>query len=184
MASRFRRATPDDAPAIAGVYVETWRTTYAGSVPDKVLLEMSPEIQAVRWARAINRAIKKKGAEIIVVAEDRAEGVIGVGSCGPNRQRRSNFAGEVYTLYVHPDFQEQGNGRGLLLRLFEELSGAGLNSAVIWVLAANPSRYFYEAMGGRREGERVERLWGADLKETGYGWPDLTKAIEALGDSP
>ena len=65
--------------------------------------------------------------------------------------------------------------------LREELSGAGLDSAVIWVLAANPSRYFYEAMGGRREGERVERLWGADLKETGYGWPDLTKAIEALG---
>ena len=130
------------------------------------------------------RAIEKKGPEIIVVAEDRTGGVIGVGSCGPNRQRRSGFAGEVYTLYVHPDFQEQGNGRGLLLRLFEELSGAGLDSAVIWVLAANPSRYFYEAMGGRREGERVERLWGADLKETGYGWPDLTKAIEALGDSP
>jgi len=180
MASRFRRAHPDDAPAIAGVYVETWRTTYAGSVPDKVLLEMSPEIQAVRWTRAI----KRRGPEIIVVAEDRTGGIIGVGSCGPNRHRRSNFAGEVYTLYVHPDFQEQGNGRGLLLRLFEELSGAGLDSAVIWVLAANPSRYFYEAMGGRREGERVERLWGADLKETGYGWPDLTKAIEALGDSP
>ncbi len=184
MASRFRRARPDDAPAIAGVYVETWRTTYAGSVPDKVLVEMSPEIQAARWAKAINRAAEKKGPEIIVVAEDRTEGVIGVGSCGPNRQRRSGFAGEVYTLYVHPDFQEQGNGRGLLLRLFEELSGAGLDSAVIWVLATNPSRYFYEAMGGRREGERVERLWGADLKETGYGWPNLTKAIEALDDSP
>ena len=126
MASRFRRANPDDAPAIAGVYVETWRTTYAGSVPDKVLLEMSPEIQAVRWTRAI----EKKGPEIIVVAEDRNGGVIGVGSCGPNRQRRSSFAGEVYTLYVHPDFQEQGNGRGLLLRLFEELMGAGHNSAV------------------------------------------------------
>ncbi|MDE0537493.1 MAG: GNAT family N-acetyltransferase [Rhodospirillales bacterium] len=184
MASRFRRAHPDDAPAIAHAYVEAWRDTYPGLVPDEALLNKSPEIQAVRWARVIDRAIEKKSPEIVVVAEDRTQGVIGVGTCGPNRQRRSGFAGEVYALYIHPDFQEQGNGRGLLLRLFEELSGAGLDSVVVWVLAANPSRYFYEAMGGRREFERVERLWGADLKETGYGWPDLTKAIEALGDSP
>jgi hypothetical protein len=41
------------------------------------------------------------------------------------------------------------------------------------VLADNPARFFYEAMGGRRIRERDERLWGVDLHEAAYGWRDL-----------
>ena len=44
---------------------------------------------------------------------------------------------------------------------------------MIWVLADNPARFFYERMGGRRVGERDERLWGALLHEIGYGWSSL-----------
>jgi hypothetical protein len=45
------------------------------------------------------------------------------------------------------------------------------------VLAQNPSRFFYEAMGGRRVGERMESLWGLELPEIAYGWPDLADAL-------
>jgi len=179
----MRRATTDDAPAIARVYVDTWRITYAGSLPDKVLLEMSPDIQAARWARAIER-----GREIVDVAEDETldvgGSVIGVGSGGPNRQRGSSFAGEVYTLYVATDHQNQGIGKRLLRRLFEDLSAAGYNSAVIWVLADNPSRFFYEAMNGVRLGERTEEIWGTTLREIGYGWPDLSATMADWREKP
>ena len=47
------------------------------------------------------------------------------------------------------------------------------STAVIWVLADNPARFFYERMGGKRAGERDERLWGALLHEIGYGWSEL-----------
>jgi hypothetical protein len=56
--------------------------------------------------------------------------------------------------------------------------GGGSSSAVIWVLAGNPARFFYERMGGRRVAEREEALWNVVLPEAAYGWDDL-KALRA-----
>jgi len=168
----IRAARPADAPAIGRVYVETWRTTYAGMVPDPVLLEMSEEIQGARWAGLIERE-----REMVKVAEDARAGVVGMASGGRAR-RGSGFAAEVFTLYVQPDYQGAGIGRGILANMFRSFHAGGLNSAVIWVLAPNPARFFYEAVGGERVGEREERLWGADLPEIAYGWHDLGAALK------
>ena len=171
--ARIRRAREADTQRIAEIYVETWRTTYAGTLPDRVLIGMSSERQTIYWARAI-----RQGRELIYVAEDDEAGVVAVGSAGPNRARGNRFTGEVYTLYVHPDYQNQGIGQQLLGRLFQELAQHGMNSAVIWVLAPNPSRFFYEAMGGKRVGDRDEELWGTTLKEIAYGWTDIKAALK------
>jgi len=168
----IRQARQSDVPKIAELYVETWRTTYAGTLPDKVLVNMSVERQSVNWARAIQR-----GREIIMVAADAEAGVVGVGSAGPNRDVSSTYAGEVYTLYVLPDFQDGGIGERLLAHLFRALLEQGKGAAVIWVLAPNPSRFFYEAMGGIREGDRDEKLWGTTLKELAYVWQDLGRCL-------
>ena len=169
-----RAAREADAQRIANIYVETWRTTYAGAVPDHVLVNMSNERQAIYWTRAI-----KSGTEIVGVVEDDAAGIVAVGSAGANRTRGGDYAGEVYTLYVQPDFQNQGIGERLLAHLFAEIRAKGMNSAVIWVLAANPSRFFYETMGGKRVGERDETMWGTTLREIAYGWLDLDAALKA-----
>ena len=57
----------------------------------------------------------------------------------------------------------------------------GFSEAIIWVLSANPSRFFYEAMGGTRVGEREERLWGTVVNEIAYGWSDLKLALNNRG---
>jgi GNAT superfamily N-acetyltransferase len=170
---RTRAAREADAQRIADIYIETWRTTYAGSVPDRVLIGMSNERQAIYWTRAI-----KSGGEIVGIAEDDRAGIVAVGSAGANRTRSSQYAGEVYTLYVQPDFQNQGIGEQLLAHLFGGIRDRGMNSAVIWVLAANPSRFFYETMGGKRVGEREEDMWGIKLREIAYGWLDLQAALK------
>jgi L-amino acid N-acyltransferase YncA len=172
MTIRMRAARDEDAQKIADIYIETWRTTYAGALPDRVLIGMSNERQAIYWTRAI-----KSGGEIVGVAEDEDAGIVAVGSAGANRARTSAYEGEVYTLYVQPDFQNQGIGERLLAHLFCEIKARGLRSAVIWVLAANPSRFFYEAMGGKRIGEREEEMWGVKLREIAYGWLDLDAAL-------
>ena len=41
------------------------------------------------------------------------------------------------------------------------------------MLADNPARYFYAAMGGRVVAERSQALWGKPLQQAAYGWPDL-----------
>ncbi len=168
-----RMAAPDDAGGLARVYVETWRTTYAGMVPDKVLLEMSEESQAARWARSIAR-----GDELVMVAEDGGKGIVGMSSGGRARGGHGCQA-EIFTLYVLPDEQGRGVGRALLAGMFAAFLEQSLDSAIIWVLAANPARFFYETTGGQRSVEREERLWGTDLPEVAYIWRDLTGALES-----
>ncbi len=159
--------------AIGRVHVETWRDTYAGVLPDSVLLRMTPEVEGRKWDRAIVEG------DTVVVAETGDGDIVGFGNCGAARPFGLPFAGEVYTLYVLPEWQERGLG-GLLLRaLFDALVSAGYRSAVVWVLEANPSRFFYEAMGGRRVAQRAERLWGVTLPQAAYGWEDLTLACSA-----
>ncbi len=167
---RIRPARPADAEAIAAVHVDAWRSAYAGLIPNAVLVRMSEGAQARDWAHQLSR---RRLTDSILVADLAGHGVIAFGSCGPARRSVLPQAGEIYTLYVQPEHQERGIGRALLLQLFDSLIDRGLNSAVVWVLAQNPARFFYEAMGGRRVGEKKERLWNAMLPQTAYGWDDL-----------
>ncbi len=160
---RVRAARRGDAAAIGALHVECWRDAYAGILPDTVLLRMSAIAEGQKWAHVL------AGGETVLVAKV-GDQLAGFGSCGAARVAVRGYAGEVYTLYVHPDHHGQGIGRQLLYAMFAELKGMGHRSAIIWVLQSNPSRYFYEAMGGRRVADRQERLWGADLPQAAYGW--------------
>jgi hypothetical protein len=43
----------------------------------------------------------------------------------------------------------------------------------VWVLAANPFRKFYEAIGGKVVAEQQIERGGLSFTETAYGWQDL-----------
>jgi GNAT superfamily N-acetyltransferase len=175
--ARIRPAIDSDVEAIAKVYVESWRSTYAGILPNKVLVEMSVERQMVMWARAIRNMNSVRNEKILII-EHSSSGIIGVGSCGFNRDRFDIYNGEVYTLYVHPDHQSKGYGEQLLAGLFDIMISLNYNTALIWVLALNPSRFFYEVMGGKRVSEREEKLWGNVLTEIAYAWGDLSHTLK------
>lgn len=174
---KVRSARADDAAGIARTYVESWRSAYAGILPDKVLVRLSEDRQARQWRQSI---VRPRRGEFTLVAEAVGSGVVGFGSGGPARAALP-YLGEVYTLYLAPDWQGCGLGRRLMQALFSGLAHRGLGSALIWVLEANPSRFFYEAMGGLRAGERTERLWGTELPELAYGWDDVT-VLAPTGD--
>src|SRR5262249_33420964 len=164
---RLRPAKPSDARAIARIHVETWRTTYAGMVPDRALIDMNVDGKARSWRSMLEHP---QAAGSVLVAEQAEDGTIRVASASRSRQTVLPFAGEVQTLYVLPDWQNQGVGRVLLEGCFARLRERGLASAMVWVLADNPARFFYERMGGKRAGERDESLWGTTLHEIAYGW--------------
>ena len=173
---KIRRAAKADAPAIGRVHVETWQSTYAGLLPDDMLVRMSDVRQTVWWSRALGDPREARG---VFVAEDEAMGVVGFGSCGPVRDPPEGLngteqrVGEVYTLYVESDFQNQGLGRRLLDAMFRQLKADGFDTAVLWMLARNPTRFFYEGLGGDRVGQRIDRLGGGEVEEVAYAWRDL-----------
>jgi GNAT superfamily N-acetyltransferase len=177
---RIRRASRHDAAAIGRVHVETWQATYAGLLPDAMLVAMSDVRQSAWWSQLLQDPAEARG---VFVADDRDMGVVGFGSCGPVRDPpeglpegldgRELKVGEVYTLYVEPDFQNLGLGRKLLGALFRQLQADRCDTAILWMLAENPTRFFYEGLGGERVGERIDTLGGTDVEEIAYAWRDL-----------
>lgn len=176
---RVRAASSDDAAAIGHVHVETWRDTYAGLLPDAYLVEMSITRQAAFWAQGLT-AEPSARPDVVLVLEDDNGHVVGFISGGKSRSRKAlhgqRFDGEMYTLYVLPDHQGMGLGRELLQAGFEGLAARSFSSAVIWVLASNPSRFFYEAMGGEAVARRMEKFAGSEVEEVAYGWTSLELA--------
>lgn len=169
--SSIRAARPDEAKTIAAIEVETWRSTYPGILPDAVLLGMSEQRLARSWGGLLRR-----WPDDVMVAVDAKSGVIGFGHCGPQRGV-GDFSGEIFTLYVQPDAQGKGTGRQLLHALFSRLVECGHLSALVWVIRANPSRYFYERLGGRQVAHRPIPVGGQPVEAVAYGWRDLSAEL-------
>ena len=172
---RIRTARLSDASAIADIQVETWRDTYAGLISDRTLLGLSRRSHVESWHRILRDTRENN---ITRVAEGPDACVVGFANAGRARPTNLSYDGEVYTLYVLPDHQGAGHGRGLLGGLFSALSAAGCRSALVWVLAKNPARFFYEAMGGTLIATREEPFHGVVLSEWAYGWSDLGRHAE------
>lgn len=164
---RIRDATQADAVAIAHVHVESWRTTYAGILPDLVLLQLSERRSAQSWRRYLSMP------GVFLVAEA-GGGVVGFVNAGANRVNGTPYGGEIYALYLLSEHQGHGIGRALLGAAFQRLARSGHDSAMLWVLSRNPTRFFYEAMGGRKFAEREELIGGEAQQEFAYGWDDLS----------
>jgi len=177
----IRRANLADARGIANVHVETWRAAYAGILPDHVMVNMTLDGKASAWRSSIAQQGPREAVLTARVSETGANGsdVVGFASCGPMGASRSTDRGEVHTLYVLPDWQEQGIGRALLCGCFRVLRTAGMKSAQVWVLTDNPSRFFYQAMGGKAAATRDEPLWGTVVRQMAYHWPDLAALPES-----
>ncbi|BDI14956.1 hypothetical protein ANSO36C_07580 [Nostoc cf. commune SO-36] len=47
----IREANLADAPAIAKVHVDTWRTTYSNLMPAKFLADLSYEERETKWVK-------------------------------------------------------------------------------------------------------------------------------------
>lgn len=171
----LRPARPGDAAAIAKVHVETWRAAYAGIVPDAYLVSMTESKQALQWNHMIRRATAPEAVLTAESADVPGGRIVGFGSCGRARVQGTAGAesGEIFTLYVTPDWQGRGIGRLLVEGLFVQMHGSGLSEAVLWVLSDNPARFFYEGLGGRRVAERKEHFAGVELDEAAYAWRDL-----------
>ena len=125
-----RRAKPSDAAEIAGTHDDSWRTAYQGVIPgpelDKLINRRGPSW----WESAI-----RKGSRIAILVF--GEHVAGYANYGRNRARSLYYDGEIYELYLRPEFQGLGFGRKLFLATRRDLAQSGLNSLVVWALSDN-----------------------------------------------
>lgn len=174
-----RPATAADAAGIARVHVASWRSTYPGILPDGFLVNLSADAYARRWRALLGGGGRGRRT---FVAVDPAEGIVGFSSCGPQRTAIQGYAGEFYAIYLQDHAHGQGWGRRLMGTMAAEMLGEGVRSAVVWVLRDNPSRWFYERLGGQRLAEQPISFAGARLSEVAYGWMDLLPLARQSAD--
>lgn len=165
--ARVRVARLADLRALAAVRRESWWSAYRGLVPDAELRRMDDARIVQRMAVAI-----RQRWNLIVLVEDEHARPLGYAWIGPHRDRFGAHLGEIFELYLHPDAQGQGAGRQLLVAAIWSLVEQGLHPVLVWVLAANPARHFYESCGGVRVGQSPVNVGGRTLTRIAYSWTD------------
>jgi len=167
---RIREAQVSDAGGIAKVHVDSWRTTYEGIVPGDYLDSLSYEQRTSFWH---DRLSDPNSARFAYVAEEDDGDVVGFAVGGPERSGDSVYTGELEAIYRLETHQRRGIGRRLIATVAARLTREGHHSMLVWVLSTNPSRLFYEALGGVEVAEKEIAVGGVNLVEVAYGWRDI-----------
>lgn len=159
----IRRAEPRDADAIADVHRDAWLGAYAGIIPHKALTAMINRRGPQWWSNAIRNA-----TSILVV--DLGGTVAGYATIGRSRAKQLKPQGEIYELYLRPEYQGIGLGSRLFKAARQRLIQHGLKGLVVWALEDNGNAMsFYEGSGGRDVAEGVEADQKA-LRKVAFVW--------------
>lgn len=162
-----REARPEDAGAIAGVHLASWKTTYPGIVPQEYIDGLRVEDGAARW----DKRLTEKTATVFVV-EDEA-GIFGFAAGGAIMNPVDGYQGELGAIYLLASHQGKGAGAALVRRMAYELRRQGLANLVVWALRENPACGFYQRMGGVQVAEKMIEIGGTMLPEVAFGWVDI-----------
>jgi GNAT superfamily N-acetyltransferase len=181
----LRKARVADAIAIGAVHVAAWRSSYPGILPDAYLAKMSVSRQAAHYDAAI-----RGGTGVMVATASGIDVPLGsgpriIGFTTAGRARHAEIGGkrlaegEVETLYVLDDWRERGVGRRLMRASAAHLIDIGCKSAFLWVLRDNPSRWFYQRLGGKAVAEATTQIAGHKIAQTAFVWDPIQQLLAA-----
>jgi ribosomal protein S18 acetylase RimI-like enzyme len=174
----LRRASADDAEAIARLHAASWRAAYRGFYRDAYLDGNIVEERTEVWRQ---RLLSPSENQFVLLAAA-ADGLLGfVCAYGNDDERWGTL---VDNLHVLPDHQGRGLGRRLLAASAacssERYPDALLH---LWVLEGNAkARRFYERLGGQPEETAVsEPPGGGSITGVRYVWRSLEPLLAHAG---
>ena len=165
-----RKATLEDASAIATVHVAAWKEAYRGIVADEVLDTLSIQRRTAQWVNSLSDEAHPYHRAF--VAEVIGQ-VVGFSNFGAPQIKDSGFDGELFAIYILQAAHKMGVGRGLVHAAVDAMRDLGYRSMMVWVLRDNPARGFYERLGGEYLYEKPIEIGGESLMEVAYGWRSL-----------
>ncbi|QQE80162.1 GNAT family N-acetyltransferase [Alicyclobacillus sp. SO9] len=175
---QIREMKSADLSAIARINVDTFKQTQRKWLPDDVIRELSYDATEERFRQMLS---KTERFSTIFVAEDN-RGVIGYAMCGLAREQVLSYAGELYGIYILPEYHGKGIGTRLMAASARYLLDQGITSLYVVVFTENiGGQKFYKALGGQWVYERAIQLGGKKVSETLYGWKSLN-AFFALSE--
>jgi ribosomal protein S18 acetylase RimI-like enzyme len=169
MKAFIREAFESDAETIARVDVESRRGAYRDILPDAFLQSLSVEKQREKWSERLQDL-----STFVLIAQNESAEALGYAYGGRTEKYEPEYAAEIFAIYVLPSHQQRGIGRTLMKSSAERLFSKGIDSLLIWVLAENPARKFYEALGGVFLRSAPAHIAGLTMERVAYGWKDTS----------
>ncbi len=166
----IREVKREDLPSIAMVQIASNRSTYIGIMPDDYLNSLSQESKAKEWDE---RLFGMDSTEFMYVAEDTASSIVGFIAASRNRTH-DFYEREISSIYILEEFQRKGLGRLLIKAVLTKFAEDNVRSMILWTLKDNPSRLFYEHLGGKAFDRRVILRGGKEMEQLAYIWEDIT----------
>ena len=158
-----RTAVPPDAPALAAVHEASWREAYSGILPPRALMGFIHRRGTGWWVRTVKHA----GVLVLEVGGR----VVGYATYGRNRTGALPQGGEVYELYLMPEYQGLGFGRRLFAAALDRLRTMGAKGTIVWSIEQNDrAMAFYRGCGGRDVAEGTERFDGTVLNKVAFAF--------------
>src|SRR6202041_1129941 len=126
----IRTARHGDEVQIARVHDAAWRDAYQGVIPGRELERMIARRGPAWWRQAI-----VGGTRLVVL--DFSETVGGSVRCGRNLMPALAYSGDIFELYLAPEYQGAGLGRRMFDAARDDLAAHGHATFVVWALAGN-----------------------------------------------
>lgn len=167
-----REAVMTDAPGIAKVHVDSWRTTYQGILPDSLLENLSYEKRTELWQRNLSRE-----DNYVYVAENEVGEIVGFADCGKRESNTIDHSGDLTSIYILEEYQGKGIGKQLMSKLFQKFQELGYNRVFVEVLEDNKTRYFYEHYGATLMETMKIKMAGTELDLLIYEWDDISRVL-------
>jgi len=175
----IRNFEPDDLNNLAAIHSASKQVAEKGIIYDEDLAIFSPEYYQDKW-----RQWSQAEDTSIVIAYDEDNSAMGFVSFGRIKTRPDfdrgvvpKFGGEIYALYIHPDYFHKRVGTALFKKACENLAEKKLTSMILWAMKKNKRACaFYDKMGGERVGKkRIEIGEKSYADESCFAWKDVRK---------
>lgn len=162
----LRAAAPSDCEALAAIHSQAWLGAYRGLLDGVELNRLIARRSPAWWHMALQRGVRIKLLQI----SDEPAGYATYGTC---RLRSVRCEGEIYELYLRPEYQGLGFGRRLFDDVQSDLRSLKLKGTAVRVLSNNETAItFYEAAGGTLSAHSIHNSGGTTLKLSIYVWPN------------
>jgi GNAT superfamily N-acetyltransferase len=150
---RVRPAVIEDARAVAGVHIASWRGAYPGLLPAELLDSLSLSGRERQW----HRWLQPGGERSRTLVAESGDAVVGFSTLAIECRDADEpeGVGEIPALYVRPQSWGHGAGTALLDASIVQMRAGGCRQVILWMLEGNDrAAGFYAGHGWRADGGR------------------------------